>query len=87
MSPVARKTVLEQLKDLNGDIDQLAGCKELSAEAARCLALAWWFTEEAIREATGECSMVAGHKAGSRCESCRHFLGFEARAERIRRML
>jgi hypothetical protein len=81
---LAEFAVLEQL---NEDIDQAAAvardCDSLCPEAKTLLDLAWWFTEDAIREATGACS---AHYKGY-CACCHHYNELKARASRIKGVL
>lgn len=75
---------LESLRDLNNDIDQAASMpRDIAAicpEAKTLLELAWWFTESAIREATGQCSF---HALGG-CPCCKHFERLTPRANGIK---
>jgi hypothetical protein len=49
--------------ELNNDLDQLAAeARGLNGNAEALLALAWWFTERDVRDATGACSMALGHE-------------------------
>ncbi len=75
------------LCELNEAIDQLAGCKELSSEADTCLNLAWWFTEEAIRERGIECSSDRHVALPGYCVCCAHFRSLSARAKALRSRL
>jgi hypothetical protein len=44
---------------LNGEIDQLASTAgDICTPAKTFLDLAWWYTENAIRQVTGECSVT-----------------------------
>ncbi len=74
------------LCELNEAIDQLAGCKEISSEADACLKLAWWFTEEAIRERGVACSSPQ-HKTDGYCGCCAHFKNLAPRARLLRSRL
>jgi hypothetical protein len=78
-------TVLE----LNNDLDQLsAEARGANADAEALIALAWWMTEEEIRNDTGACSMASameragGHRTGidARCQCCRYFADLSGRA-------
>jgi len=78
---------LKVVEKLNEDVDQLASdardCSDLCPEAMRMLDLAWFFTEEAIRETTGRCS--AGCNGKSFCSCCHHFNELKGAAARVRR--
>jgi hypothetical protein len=70
--------------ELNNDLDQLAAeARGLNGRAEALIALAWWFTERDVRDATGACSLaVDGHAPGidRRCQCCRHFAELRGRA-------
>ncbi len=78
---------LAELQELNEAIDQLTGdCRETCPEADACLALAWWFTEEAIRERGVACSSPE-HKTDGYCGCCAHFKNLAPQAQALRSRL
>lgn len=77
---------LKVIAKLNEDIDQLASdardCRDLCPQAATLLDLAWFFTEEALREAYGRCT--AGCDGKSHCMCCNHYKALKPKAEALR---
>jgi hypothetical protein len=77
------------LERLNEDVDELSSdardCDSLCPEAKMVLDLAWWFTEEAIRGATGACSVAC--TAGKFCACCHRYNELKPLAERMVRSL
>jgi len=77
------RSELKALEQLNEDLDQASSlardCGTLCPEAEKLVDLAWWFTENAIRETTGACSAHSG--AG--CQCCAHFSELKQRASSI----
>jgi hypothetical protein len=81
-----RETLVTGLDALNGEIDQLASTTgDICTPAKTFLDLAWWHTENAIRQLTGKCSMAC--KRGKFCACCHHYDELNVRAERARRLL
>ena len=79
-------TLVAGLDALNGEIDQLASTAgDVCTPAKTFLELAWWHTENAIRQLTGKCSMAC--KRGGFCACCHHHDELKVRAERARRLL
>ncbi len=67
-----RETLVAGLDALNGEIDQLASTAgDICTPAKTFLDLAWWHTEDAIRQLTGKCSKAC--KRGRFCACCRHY--------------
>jgi hypothetical protein len=80
------KTLVAGIDALNCEIDQLAGtAADICTPVKAFLDLAWWHTEEAIRRATGACSMRC--KPGGFCACCHHYEELKAKAQRIGRVL
>ena len=82
---------LQTLEQLNEDVDELSstarGCDTLCPDARTLLDLAWWFTEDAIRETTGTCSSRCSGKKGQWCACCYHYDELKAKAHSMRRRL
>ena len=83
------RTELKALEKLNEDVDELSSdardCDSLCPEAKMLLDLAWWYTENAIRQLTGTCSMAC--KRGQFCACCHHYNELKPRAGRMARSL
>jgi hypothetical protein len=80
------ETVVAGVDQLGDAIDQLVStAMEICQPAERFLALAWWHTENAIRQVTGKCSMAC--KRGGFCACCHHYRELNPLAERMRRSL
>ena len=78
------KTLVAGLDALNSLIDELASTAgDICTPAKRFLDLAWWHTENAIRQLTGKCSMAC--KRGRFCACCHHYHELKPLAERMRR--
>ena len=72
------------LDALNSLIDELASTAgDICTPAKRFLDLAWWHTENAIRQLTGTCSVAC--KRGRFCACCHHYHELKPLAERMRR--
>ena len=79
-----RETLVAGLDALNSLIDELASTAgDICTPAKRFLDLAWWHTENAIRQLTGTCSMAC--KGGRFCACCHHYHELKPLAERMRR--
>ena len=83
------RTELKAVEKLNEDVDELFSdardCDSLCPEAKTLLDLAWWFTGQAIRGATGACSVAC--TAGKFCACCHHYNELKPRAGRMARSL
>ena len=67
-----RETLVSGLDALNSLIDELASTAgDICTPANTFLDLAWWHTENAIRQVTGKCSMAC--KRGRFCACCYHY--------------
>lgn len=74
--------------ELNNDLDQLAAESHgINPEAEALIALAWWFTEAAVREETGACSMGHDKRLGNHCQCCQRFASLKGRAAYMERRL
>ena len=75
------------LRDLNETIDQAAArarnCEDLAPKLAKALALAWYLSEEALRDAgQGSCGHV---EIDRKCPCCKHFDGVRLSTQMLRR--
>lgn len=85
---------IADLNELNCYFDDLPVDTSTVPEVAALASVAWYITEEKIREATGYCSSQATLKEIHRpqaapftCQCCRYFNSIRHRVERIRRYL
>jgi hypothetical protein len=82
----SQKTLVAGIDALNSEIDQLASTAgDICTPAKKFLDLAWWHTENAIRQLTGKCSMAC--ERGGFCACCHHYDELRVWAERARRLL
>jgi hypothetical protein len=82
---------LKVLDKLNEDIDQLSSdaraCTTLAPAVKDALDLAWYFAEEALRDAgRSSCGHLAKPETGF-CPCCHHFAQLRAKGERVRGLL
>ncbi len=75
---------LAVVEHLNEEIDQLNSeadkCGTLCPQVKTLLSMAWFFTEEAYRDAHGHCS---AHRDGN-CQCCQYFASLKPKAESLR---
>jgi hypothetical protein len=81
------RTELKVLDKLNEDIDQLSSdardCTTLAPAVKDALDLAWYFAEEALRDAgRSSCGQLAKPETGF-CPCCRHFEGSRTEDEQV----
>lgn len=86
----------ETIESLNEQIDELAGtaaeCETLPSAVKTLLDLAWWFTEDRLREGLGSCGHNPRAREGDKrrgievpyCACCAHYDELRAKAENIR---
>jgi hypothetical protein len=80
----SQKTLIAGIDALNCLIDQLASTAgDICTPAKTFLDLAWWHTENAIRQVTGKCSIACKH--GKFCACCHHYNELKPIAERLGR--
>ena len=82
---------LKVLDKLNEDIDQLSSdardCTTLAPAVKDALDLAWYFAEDALRDAgRSSCGHLAKPEAGF-CPCCHHFAQLRAKGEQVRGLL
>jgi hypothetical protein len=81
-----RKTLVAGIDALNSLIDELASTAgDICTPAKTFLDLAWWHTENAIRQVTGQCSMTC--KRRRFCACCHHYNELKPLAGRMARSL